>query len=84
MGFLVSLISGGLGLWGLATSLILNQALPGWTSTVVPMYFLGGIQLLSLGVIGEYVAKIYIESKGRPRFHIDKLEGDAFRKDLQE
>lgn len=84
MGFFVSLISGGLGLWGLVTSLILNHALPGWTSTVVPMYFLGGIQLLSLGVIGEYVAKIYIESKGRPRFHIDKLEGDVFRKDLQE
>jgi polyisoprenyl-phosphate glycosyltransferase len=79
MGCIVSLISVGLGFWGLCTSLLLGQALPGWTSTVVPMYFLGGIQLLSLGVIGEYIAKIYMESKGRPRFNIDMLKGSAFR-----
>jgi hypothetical protein len=36
------------------------------------MYFLGGIQLLALGVIGEYVAKIYMETKCRPRFIIEK------------
>jgi hypothetical protein len=36
------------------------------------MYFLGGIQLLSIGVIGEYVAKIYMESKRRPKFFIEK------------
>jgi hypothetical protein len=48
------------------------------------MYFLGGIQLLSLGIIGEYVAKIYMESKGRPRFHVDKLEGRAFKSSIQQ
>ena len=45
----------------------------GWASTVVPMYFLGGVQLLGLGVIGEYIGKIYLESKHRPRFHIEKI-----------
>ena len=75
LGFVVSLISGALALWGLGASLFFDHTLPGWTSTVVPMYFLGGIQLLSLGVIGEYVAKIYMESKGRPRFHVDMLAG---------
>ncbi|MBB3176340.1 glycosyltransferase family 2 protein [Variovorax sp. Sphag1AA] len=79
IGFIVSIISVGLAFWGLLTKIVFNQALPGWASTVVPMYFLGGIQLLSLGVIGEYIAKIYMESKGRPRFHIDMLDGGAFR-----
>lgn|SRR5690554_87910 len=84
LGFIVSALSVILGLWGLATALVLNEALPGWTSTVVPMYFLGGIQLLSLGVIGEYIAKIYMETKGRPRFHIDKLIGDGFSEKQRE
>lgn len=79
-GVTISLISIMLALWAFSTSLLTNKVLPGWTSTVVPMYFLGGVQLLSLGVIGEYVAKIYIESKGRPRFHIDKLTGASLKK----
>jgi hypothetical protein len=37
------------------------------------MYFLGGIQLLSLGIIGEYVAKVYSETKRRPRYTIEKV-----------
>ena len=44
----------------------------GWTSIVVPIYFLGGIQMIFLGILGEYVGKIYIEVKGRPRFIIEK------------
>ncbi len=79
MGFLISLLSLGLAGWALITRLFTDEALPGWASSVIPMYFLGGVQLLSLGVIGEYVAKIYVESKGRPRFHVEKLEGTAFR-----
>lgn len=46
---------------------------PGWTSTVLPMYFLGGIQLLCIGLIGEYIAKIYKEVKQRPRFIIEEF-----------
>lgn len=45
----------------------------GWASTVLPMYFLGGIQLLCIGLIGEYIANIYKEVKGRPRFIIEKI-----------
>lgn len=76
-GALVSLASLTLAIWGLIASIFTDKTLPGWASTVVPMYFLGGVQLISLGVIGEYIAKIYMESKGRPRFHIDEFKGSA-------
>jgi hypothetical protein len=49
---------------------------------VIPIYFLGGIQLLCLGVIGEYLAKNYIETKRRPRFLIsESIAGDAVSAD---
>lgn len=74
LGALICLISLGLALWVLFIRLFTDQALPGWASITVPIYFLGGIQLLCIGVLGEYVAKIYSETKGRPRFIIEKVE----------
>ncbi|MFC0246742.1 glycosyltransferase family 2 protein [Falsochrobactrum ovis] len=50
-----------------------GQAVPGWASTALPILFLGGIQLLCLGIIGEYIGKIYLEVKRRPRFIIEKM-----------
>ena len=44
----------------------------GWASTVCIVCFMGGIQLLCLGVIGEYIGKIYLETKGRPRYIISE------------
>ena len=52
--------------WSLAAWLRGN-VVPGWTSQILCVCFLGGLQLLSLGVIGEYVGIIYLEAKGRPR-----------------
>ncbi len=60
-------------LWVLSIKLFTNTAIPGWASTVLPIYFIGGIQLLSLGIIGEYVGKIYSETKQRPRYFIEKI-----------
>ena len=72
-GSVVSMLSFIVGLWALVVRLSGNgHAMPGWASTVIPVYFLGGIQLLSLGIIGEYIAKIYLETKRRPRFIIEK------------
>ncbi|HEX5127091.1 MAG TPA: glycosyltransferase family 2 protein [Rhodocyclaceae bacterium] len=84
IGSLVSLVSLGLAVWALITRVFTNDALPGWASTVIPTYFLGGVQLLSLGVIGEYVAKIFNETKSRPRFHIDVLQGSSFTRPTRE
>lgn len=53
-------------------SLYFYDIVPGWFSTVLPMYFLGGVQLFSLGIIGEYIGKIYSEVKKRPKYFIDK------------
>jgi glycosyltransferase involved in cell wall biosynthesis len=77
IGVIISICSLGLTVWALTLRLFTEQALPGWASTVIPTYFLGGVQLLSLGIIGEYVAKIYTESKSRPRFHVDTVLGRA-------
>lgn len=66
--FFVCLIMSGYAIVAIYT----GDTVPGWLSTVLPMYFLGGIQLFSIGVIGEYIGKIYSEVKQRPRYIIDK------------
>ncbi len=48
---------------------------PGWTSTIVCVLFLGGIQLLTLGILGEYIGRIYQEIKGRPLYLVDRALG---------
>jgi glycosyltransferase involved in cell wall biosynthesis len=72
LGFVVSIFSFAMILFVVYGTLVMKAALPGWASTVVPVYFLGGIQLLSIGILGEYVAKIYLEAKGRPRYFIER------------
>jgi glycosyltransferase involved in cell wall biosynthesis len=57
-------------------ALVLDRAVPGWASTVLPIYVIGGVQLTSIGIIGEYVGRIYREVKRRPRFIIEEQLGD--------
>ncbi|WP_196048920.1 glycosyltransferase family 2 protein [Clostridium saudiense] len=52
---------------------IMGKTVQGWTTVVASIWMLGGIQLLCLGIIGEYIGKIYMESKARPKFIIDKF-----------
>ena len=71
IGFIVSAI-GFLGiLWAIIAALT-GLTVPGWASIVCIVCFLGGIQILSLGVIGEYIGKIYLETKHRPRYIISE------------
>lgn len=74
-GFLVFFISIVLSAYVLVVY-FMKQTVAGWASTVIPIYFLGGIQLLCIGLIGEYVAKIYQEVKQRPRFIIEEFLKD--------
>ncbi|WP_370576136.1 glycosyltransferase family 2 protein [Serratia sp. PAMC26656] len=53
-----------------------GNTVAGWTSVMIAIFFLGGVQMLSLGIIGEYIGKIYMESKNRPKFFIEERTGD--------
>ena len=70
-GLVVFLGSMGIAGWAFWVRIIGDTAVPGWASTVIPFYFLGGVQLFCIGVIGEYLAKIFEEVKGRPRYFIE-------------
>ena len=58
--------------WGIY-SYIRGSVVPGWTSLLVSLWLIGGVVIMSLGCIGEYVGKIYVEVKHRPRYHIEKI-----------
>jgi glycosyltransferase involved in cell wall biosynthesis len=77
LGFAIFLASIAVALWALGVRLFTNYAIPGWASTVLPMYVLGGVQILCLGVIGEYLGKIYVETKSRPRFFVEGTIGSV-------
>lgn len=73
LGFLVFLFSAGMGVWTLWIRIFTDRAVPGWTSTLLPIYVLGGLQILCIGVLGEYLGKVYQETKRRPRYIIEKV-----------
>ena len=75
LGVIVSIISFICVIWAVVCHLIGNTV-AGWASMIAITCFLGGIQLISLGVIGEYIGKIYMEVKGRPRYIISERTDD--------
>ena len=58
-------------------SFFTGNTVPGWSSNLISVCLIGGIQLISLGVIGEYIGKIYMETKHRPRYIIGERTYDA-------
>ena len=75
LGFLISLASFLGILWVLLTKLF-GVTVSGWASMACAIFFMGGVQLLCLGVIGEYIGKIYNETKARPRYIISETTFD--------
>jgi len=75
IGAIIFVGSMGMSLWIIVMKILFNETIPGWASTTVPIYFMGGVQLLALGIIGEYIGKIYIETKARPRYFVEEKTG---------
>ena len=75
-GAVISLASMAVIVWALV-SLLLGSTVPGWTSLICAICFIGGLQLFALGLIGEYVARIYMEAKGRPRYIVARRVGSV-------
>ncbi len=75
VGFVVSVLAFVLGLWSIVVKIGGFYNVAGWTSTILVVSFLGGIQLVVLGVIGEYIGSIHDEVKGRPLYVVGELEG---------
>jgi polyisoprenyl-phosphate glycosyltransferase len=72
LGLVVSLGSLLMVIWIVFGKYFMQATIPGWASSVIPIYFIGGVQLLSIGILGEYLSKIYMETKQRPHYLIEE------------
>jgi polyisoprenyl-phosphate glycosyltransferase len=82
LGFLVSILSFFIGFWGLIVKVTGFYNVPGWTSILLVTTFIGGIQLVVLGVIGEYIGSIHDEVKRRPLYVVSEMENFAVTPEL--
>jgi len=71
-GFVVAALSFAIGMWYVVQKLIGVDLTPGLPTTVLVVSFFSGVQLLALGVVGEYIGRIYDETKRRPMYIVDK------------
>lgn len=72
IGFLVAALSFLYGAWMIIDKMVWGNPVAGYPSLLVSILFLGGVQLIGIGVLGEYIGRIYIETKQRPRYLIKK------------
>lgn len=70
-------------IWALYVRVFTDDAIPGWASILLPLLFVGSVQLVSLGVIGEYLGKLYKEIKRRPKYHVCTIEEYGKKKSSQ-
>ncbi len=70
-GLLTALVAFGYGAWVVAKALLFGDPVQGWPTMMAVILFLGGVQLIALGMIGEYLGRLYMESKQRPLYLVD-------------
>lgn len=72
VGLLTALVAFGFGVWIVAKTLLFGNPVAGYPSLMTVMLFLGGMQMMALGVIGEYLGRLYVETKARPLYLVDQ------------
>lgn len=78
VGVLTSLFAFGYATWVVAKTLMYGEAVKGYPSLMVVILFLGGVQLMALGLIGEYLGRLYVEAKQRPLYFVDRYDAARF------
>lgn len=77
VGVITALVAFGWGLWIIARTVLWGDPVQGWPSLMTVVLFLGGLQLVALGIIGEYLGRMYVESKQRPLYLVSETQGPA-------
>lgn len=75
IGICIAALAVAYAIWVIIETLVYGRVVPGYATLVVAIFFLGGLQLLSIGVLGEYIARIFAETKQRPLFIIEESSG---------
>ncbi|EOQ97906.1 putative bactoprenol glucosyl transferase [Leptospira wolbachii serovar Codice str. CDC] len=73
-GLLLSFFSGGYGIYAIIIFFTSDSVVTGWASVLTSVLFIGGVQLIILGILGEYLGKLFIQSKGRPNYLISEKD----------
>ena len=79
IGCLISLCSIAYAAWELTHTLLFGNPVSGWPTLAVAISFLGGVQLLSIGILGEYIGRIFDEVKQRPTYLVSRISGPGAR-----
>ena len=77
VGVFTALVAFGWGLWIIARTVLWGDPVEGWPSLMTVVLFLGGLQLVALGIIGEYLGRLYVESKQRPLYLVSEAVNTA-------
>ena len=75
LGLIIAMVSFLYGIFAIYTKFFTGKVVPGWTSVLVSVLFLGGVQLVAIGVLGEYLARVYEEVKQRPLYIVSQRKG---------